>query len=210
MMDELWALVHAERAALVADLTGLDEDRWELPSSCPGWTVHDVLAHLVDSARTTRSGFVAGLVRARFDFDRLNARGVARERRVTGAATLQRLAQVATRTSGPPAPAATRLVEEIVHGEDVRRPLGVRRVYPLDAVVRALEYQARTPASFGGGRELTAAVRFAVTDADLSVGSGDEITGTALSVLLALSGRGTATGELTGPGLLSLNSPSPR
>ncbi|BBG02073.1 MULTISPECIES: maleylpyruvate isomerase family mycothiol-dependent enzyme [Pseudonocardia] len=209
-MDELWALVHAERAALVADLTGLDEDRWELPSSCPGWTVHDVVAHLVDSACTTRAGFVADLVRARFDFDRLNARGVARQRRATGAATLARLAQVATRTSGPPVDRATRLVEEIVHGEDVRRPLGVRRNHPLDAVVPALEYQARTPASFGGGRELTAVARFTATDTELSIGSGAEVTGTALALLLTLSGRATARDELAGPGLEFLISAPPR
>jgi hypothetical protein len=30
--------------------------RWEEPSLCEGWTVHDVVAHLVDTARTTRLG----------------------------------------------------------------------------------------------------------------------------------------------------------
>lgn len=42
--------------------------------------MHDVVAHLVDTAKTTRLGFVFGLARARFDFDRQNTRGVERER----------------------------------------------------------------------------------------------------------------------------------
>ncbi len=77
-MGDVWSMVHAERAALVHDLEGLDAPRWETPSLCAGWTVHDVVAHLVDTARTTRLGFAVGLVRARFDFDRQNARGVQR------------------------------------------------------------------------------------------------------------------------------------
>jgi uncharacterized protein (TIGR03083 family) len=77
-VDDVWRLVHAERAALIEDLEQLD-DGWEVPSLCPGWTVHDVVAHLVDSARATRLGFLVALARAGFDFDRQNARGVERE-----------------------------------------------------------------------------------------------------------------------------------
>ncbi|MGW7361488.1 maleylpyruvate isomerase family mycothiol-dependent enzyme, partial [Streptomyces sp. NPDC054802] len=76
-------MVHAERAALIEDLARLDDGQWGQPSLCAGWTVHDVVAHLVDTARTTRIGFMAGLARARFDFDRQNARGVERERGAT-------------------------------------------------------------------------------------------------------------------------------
>ena len=60
-MDDVWSMVHAERAALVDDLQRSDQRRWDEPSPCPGWTVHDVVAHLVDTARTTRVGFVVGL-----------------------------------------------------------------------------------------------------------------------------------------------------
>ncbi|WP_306371110.1 maleylpyruvate isomerase N-terminal domain-containing protein [Nocardiopsis sp. CC223A] len=72
--------VRAEGRALIGDLTGPPRDRWATPSLCGGWTVHDVAAHLVDSARTTRTGFVPAMPRARLDFDRLNEAGVARER----------------------------------------------------------------------------------------------------------------------------------
>ncbi len=58
--------------------------------------MHDVVAHLVDTARTTRLSFVVGLAGARFDFHRQNARGVERQ-------TLERLRKVASRRSTPPA-----------------------------------------------------------------------------------------------------------
>jgi hypothetical protein len=106
-------MVHTERAALIHDLRTLDSAQWEVPSLCEEWTVHDVVAHLVDTALTTRLGFVVGLARARFDFDRQNALGVRRQR----GASLD-----------------SRLVEEVVHGEDIRRPLGLTRSYPREAM----------------------------------------------------------------------------
>ncbi|MEU6446419.1 maleylpyruvate isomerase family mycothiol-dependent enzyme [Streptomyces sp. NPDC046979] len=207
MRNDVWPMVHAERAALIDDLAHLEEERWGQPSLCAGWTVHDVAAHLIDTARTTRLGFVVGLVRERLDFDRQNARGVERERGASPQETLQRLRQVASRRSTPPAPLDSRLVEQVVHGEDIRRPLGITRPYPPEAVVRSLRLQARTPASFGGAKELTAGIRLTAVDADLSIGDGPEVRGPALSLLLAVCGRRVALEELDGPGTDSLVAP---
>nr|WP_242613835.1 maleylpyruvate isomerase family mycothiol-dependent enzyme [Herbihabitans rhizosphaerae] len=171
---------------------------------CPGWTVHDVVAHLIDTALTTRLNFVVGMVRARFDFDRQNARGVRRERRDSPRETLERLRQVAPRTSTAPAPLDTRLVEEVLHGEDIRRPLGLTRAYPVESVARALRLQARTSASFGGAKERLAGIRLTATDTDLSIGDGAEVHGTALSLLLAVTGRPVALDQLDGPGVATL------
>lgn len=204
-MSETWALVHAERAALIHDLEGLDDDEWERASLCAGWTVHDVVAHLVDSARATRLGFVVGMARARFDFDRQNAHGVQRERGPSPHDTLDRLRQVATRRSTPPAPVDSRLVEEIVHGEDIRRVVGLTRDYPPEAVRRAIVLQARTSASFGGAKDIVARVRLVATDTDLSLGSGPEVTGPAVSLLLAICGRRVALADLDGPGVADLS-----
>jgi uncharacterized protein (TIGR03083 family) len=202
--DDVWAIVHAERAALIDDLARLEDDRWLKPSLCDGWTVHDVLAHLVDTARTTRLGFVKDLTLARFDFNRQNTRGVERERRSTPHESLERFRQVASRTSTPPAPLDSRLVEEIVHGEDIRRPLGLTRAYPAQAVARSLRLQTRTPASFGGAKELLTGLQLAATDADLTIGTGPEVNGPALSLLLAAMGRRVALGDLHGPGVARL------
>jgi len=204
MQNDVWAIVHAERHALIADLEALDDAQWEQPSLCDGWTVHDVVAHVIDSAKATRLNFLVAMARARFDFDLQNAHGVRRERGATPQHTLQRLRQAATLTSTPPAPIDTRLVEAVVHGEDIRRPLGLVRAYPQEAVVRSLKQQARTSASFGGAKELLGHVRLSATDTDLSIGDGPEVRGTALALLLALSGRLVALDELDGPGVGAL------
>lgn len=203
-MNDVWLIVHAERAALIDDLTNLTDDQWAHPSLCRDWTVHDVAAHLINNAKTTRLGIVRDMARARFNFDRQNAHGVERERGTTPSHTLARLKHVATRTSTPPAPLDSRLVEEIVHGEDIRRPLGINRVYPPEAVVRSLQYQARTPVSLGGAKQLVASVQLRATDADVSIGDGPKVHGPALSLLMAISGRESALSHLDGPGLSAL------
>jgi uncharacterized protein (TIGR03083 family) len=200
-----WSAVHAERRALADQLSGVrDADAWEQPSPCPGWSVHDVLAHLVDDARTTRLGFAARLLRARLDFDRLNADGVRQERGATPADTLSRFDAVRDRTTSAPAPAATRLVEVIVHGEDIRRPLGLRHDYPLPETARALRHQLATSTRTGGGRERAEGLTLRADDVDLVHGDGPEVTGSALALLLAVSGRPVAPTELSGPGAARL------
>jgi uncharacterized protein (TIGR03083 family) len=202
--EDVWSLVHAERAALIDDLEDIDDPRWEESSLCRAWTVHDVVAHLIHSARTTRLGFVVDMARARFDFDRQNARGVERYRGASPQESLERLRQVAPRRSTPPAPLDSRLVEEVVHGEDIRRPLGLTRAYPSEAIIRSLRLQARTPAAFGGAKEIVARIRLTAADADVSMGVGPEVNGSALSLLLALCGRRVALDDLDGPGVAAL------
>lgn len=207
-MSDIWPMVHTERAALVADLEVLDDDRWEQASLCEGWSIHDVAAHLVDTALTTRVGFLLGLARARFDFDRQNDRGVQRHRGASPRHTVTSLKQVATRTSTPPGSPDSRIVEEIVHGEDIRRPLGLVRDYPTDAVVRALNYQIGTSAAMGGAKDHVAGLQLEATDTELVIGAGEAVTGTALDLLLAVSGRPGALADLTGPGVARLGQPA--
>lgn len=203
-MSDVWPIVHAERASLIADLELLTDAQWDQPSLCDGWSVHDVVAHIIDTAMTTRLGFVFSLARAGFDFDRQNADGVRRERGPDPEATLRTLREVADRKWTPPAPMDSRIVEMVIHGEDIRRPLGVTRNYPPEAVVRALQLQARTKVGFGGAKECLDSVRVSATDSDVAVGDGPEVHGPSLSLLLALSGRRVALAELGGPGLPAL------
>lgn len=193
-------MVHDERLELVRDLEPLTSQQWRTPSLCPGWDVHDVLAHLVDTAKVTRWGFVRRMAAARFDFDRDNAVGVARERATDPARTLAELRAVLERTSGAPAAPETRLVEVFVHGEDIRRPLGISRAYPTAHVVTALRYQMRTTVKMGGGKERARGWRLVASDADVGRGAGPEVRGSAVALLLAVSGRPVGVDELTGPG----------
>lgn len=203
-MNAVWPAVHAERRALIDDLATLRPAQWETASLAAGWTVHDVAAHLVDNARTTPLGLVKAMARARFDFDRQNDQGVAAAKGASPAETLERLRQVADRTSGPPtflAALESRLVEEIAHGEDIRRPLGLTRAYPSEAVVAAIRYQAKRPEATGGAKAHAGRVTLVADDADLRLGDGPELRGPALALLMLLTGRRHALDELSGPGL---------
>ena len=66
---EVWSLVHAERRRLIDVLSTVEGTDWETPSLCPGWTVHDALAHLVDVARIGKVVFLRRMMRAKGDFD---------------------------------------------------------------------------------------------------------------------------------------------
>ncbi|WP_461190037.1 maleylpyruvate isomerase family mycothiol-dependent enzyme [Arthrobacter sp. Z4-13] len=196
----VWRTVHSERRLLTADLSELPDEQWRRPSLCPGWDVHDVLAHLVDTARTGRLSFVRDLLTARMDFDRANENGIAREKRQDPQDTINALREAADLTRTPPANLATRLVEAIVHGEDIRRPLGIAGSYPEPAVVQALTYQLRTPVSFGGGRERAAGLRLIDRKSGTAWGQGADVEADPLDLLLAVSGRRVDRKSLKGSG----------
>lgn len=205
-MTEIWETVHQERAALARDLAGLPAESWTTPSLCAGWTVHDVLAHLVHDARTTKFSFAVELARARFNFDRANQMGVERERRATPSETLAAFEDAAPRTTSAPAPMASRFVEIIVHGEDIRRPLGIHHEYPTKAIIAALEYQLATAGSMGGSKERSAGLTLTATDSAWTTGSGPIVHGTGLDLLLALTGRAAGLDGLIGDGVEALSS----
>lgn len=200
MAEDIWPMIHAERQALADDLTNLTDSQWETPSLCTEWTVHQVLAHLLSAARMTPPRFFARFAGAGFNFDRFAARQVARESAAGPAATLAAFRNVRDRRSAPPGPKDTWLGEAFVHGEDIRRPLGLRGSYPADGVVRALRLYARSNTIIGG-RDRVAGLTLRATDADAVIGSGPLVEGSAISLLLAASGRKSALSELTGPGV---------
>lgn len=144
------------------------------------------------------------MLAARGDFDRQNANGVAAAKGATPDETLARLRAVVDRRTGPPtwlAALDSRLVEEIAHGEDIRRPLGLVRDYPVESVVPAIRYQASTRNAFGGAKALAERVTLVADDADLRLGDGPEVRGPALELLMLVTGRQPREGSLTGPGL---------
>ncbi|BBE22783.1 hypothetical protein MN0502_16660 [Arthrobacter sp. MN05-02] len=203
-MTSDWQTVHQERRALAEDLASLTPQEWATASLCEGWDVHDVVAHLTGSARTTRRRFWWSLIRAGLSFDRANAREVAAERAPSPAETLQRFESTITSTEAPPGPLTTRLIEIVVHGEDIRRPLGIRRPAMPPELRDTLAYLARDHLS--GGRKRLTGLELVATDGGFTIGSGQTVQGPALSLLLAASGRPVALQDLQGPGLALLHS----
>jgi hypothetical protein len=94
----------------------------------------------------------------------------------------------------PPDP----LVDMLVHGQDIVRPLGRTRPTAPDRVSAALAHVAGSSFYCVGKR--FAGLRFVATDLDWSTGSGDEVRGPGGQLLVLLTGRPAGLDGLEGPG----------
>lgn len=196
---DVWADVHVERGALVEDLVRLEPEQWEVASLCEGWAVRDVVAHLAATAVLSQRGFAREFLRAGFSVDRIVRRQVAAGRRHAPTDLLKALRASVRSTACPPLPTITRLIEIVVHGEDIRRPLGLRRAYSTEHMGAAVAYMARDRLS--GGKRRLAGLQLVGTDVDFTVGDGLVVEGPAVSVLVAACGRRVALPDLSGPGV---------
>jgi uncharacterized protein (TIGR03083 family) len=204
---DIWPVIWAERKALAADLRTLDEDRWSMPSLCSQWTVRDVVAHMTATAKITPVAFFPKLLLSGFSLTRLQAKDISTERGGSPADTLAGFEAVTTSVRHPPGPAETMLGETIVHAEDIRSPLAIHHDYPTDAVARAADFFAGSNLIIGAKRRI-AGLTLRATDADWSHGSGPEVSGPVLALVMAMTGRKTAAGKLTGQGVPTLQARS--
>jgi uncharacterized protein (TIGR03083 family) len=200
MAESIWPTIHAERQALADDLTGLSPQQWQTRSLSADWTVHEVLAHLVAAAKMTPLKFFPGLAGVGFDFHKYMAKLVALEAAGGPEATLANFRAVRSRETSPPAPGTTWLGEAFVHGEDIRRPLGIAHSYPLPALTRVITYYSKLNALLGAKRRI-AGVTLKATDTDFSLGSGPVMEGPAIALLMVTAGRKAFLEDLSGPGV---------
>jgi uncharacterized protein (TIGR03083 family) len=204
-MTDIWPLVHAERAALADDLANLTAEQWRTPSLCARWTVQDVLAHQIGSAEMNPPKFIVKMIGAGFNFANFADKEIAKQSEGGPEATLARFREVKDRTSAPPGPKVTWLGEAIVHSEDIRRPLGIKREYPIDAVIQVLDFYKKSNTLIGTKSRI-AGLTLKATDADWTYGSGPLVEGPALSLVLAGTGRKAASDDLSGDGVATLRS----
>jgi uncharacterized protein (TIGR03083 family) len=201
--ESIWPTIHAERKALADDLSELTAEQWATPSLCEAWNVHEVLAHQLSAAKMTPPKFFGKFAAAGFKFDNYVAKEVAVEGAGGPAATLAAFRSAEPRETAPPGPKETWLGESFVHGEDIRRPLGIERAYPLPEVARTITFYANSNPIIGGKRRV-AGLTLKATDIDFSIGSGPVVEGPAISLLLATAGRKSALDDLSGPGVETL------
>lgn len=198
---DLWPLIFAERAALAEDLAALADERWDTPSLCAGLTVREVLAHLTAGASDNPLVWFAGVLRHRFDFDANVAQRLAKRLGDRPADTLEQFRAVRTSRTKAPIPVGAMLGEIVVHGEDIRRPLGIVRAHPAEVLERVARFYAGSDLmlpSATRARDL----RLRAVDGSFDVGSGPEVTGPLIALIMALTGRDDYLAELGGPGLV--------
>ncbi len=204
---DTWPAIHAERRALAADLQTMTGDQWDTPSLCSNWTVRDVLAHMTSAATLTPPSFFGKLISSGFSFDKVQEGGVAAQRGSSPAETLAHFEGVVDSVKHPPGPNTTWLGEVIVHSEDIRRPLGIKHSYPTDAVVAVAHFYQGSNMLIGSKRRISG-LTLQATDAGWSHGTGPEVAGPILSLVLAMTGRTAALDDLTGDGVATLRTRS--
>jgi uncharacterized protein (TIGR03083 family) len=202
---DVWPAIHSERKALAADLQVLTDDRWATRSLCNEWTVRDVLAHMTATAQITPTGFFPKLIGSGFSLTKLQAKDIARVEGSSPADTLAGFQAIIETTTGPPGPSATMLGESIVHAEDIRRPLGITHAYETDALVQVADFYKGSNLLIGAKRRI-AGLSLRATDTSWSHGSGPEISGPMIAIVMAMTGRSAALADLSGDGVATLRS----
>lgn len=197
----MMALAHDERADLAAYLRTLSDEDWHAPSLCHGWSVKDVVAHVVSYEELGALGVLKRLARGRFVH--ANEVGVREFAPYTPAELLDFLhahlnPQGLTAGFG----GMIGLIDGTVHHQDIRRALGHTRTVPTERLERILPLVPRNP-RLGAGKRVKG-LRLRATDLAWQHGDGPEVVGTGEALLMAMTGRRTATSDLTGPGLATL------
>jgi uncharacterized protein (TIGR03083 family) len=204
---DYWPVIQAERKALAADLDGISEAAWATESICSGWTVRDLVAHMTATSKLSGASFFPKLMGSGLSLKKLQAKDIARERGSSGPQALSRFNAQVDSTGKPPGPVETMLGEVLIHSEDIRRPLGIRHDYPMDALVDAADFYKGSNLILGTKRRI-AGLELHATDVYWSHGDGPPVEGPMLSLLLAMTGRSAATDDLTGDGVTILRSRS--
>lgn len=188
-----------ERRDLLELLRNLDEPDWDAPTLCTGWTVRDVVAHIVSYDGVGPAGLIKRFVQGRLWLSEINQVSLSALRDRPPAELIQAV-EDNLRPSGLTAGFGGRiaLTDGLIHQQDIRRPLDVPRHVPPDRLREALDFARFAPVIRGAWN--VRGVRLIASDIDWSFGAGPEARGTGEAVLMTLAGRASVAQELTGPG----------
>jgi uncharacterized protein (TIGR03083 family) len=194
------ALATAERRDLADLLETLTDDEWVASSLCDGWSVRDVVAHVVSYEELSTVGLVLRMGRAVGRAGQANAIGLRELADATPADLLTQL-RAHLRPTGLTAGFGGRigLTDALIHHQDIRRPLDRPRTVPGERVLVALDMAMRAPTL--PSRKKVKGLRLVATDVDWTTGDGPEIAGSGEALLMAIAGRYAALDDLEGNGL---------
>lgn len=189
---------------MLATFEHLGDEDWATPSLCEGWTVRDVLAHLVLAARPPVGRYAAAFVRAKGSFDGANhALAVVDAGRPVTDLLAHYRSVLADRFAPPGWPRAAPLSDIVLHSLDVRVPLGLPSIRPSARYVPVMDLLF-SPARRPFTRRRRPAVRWVATDHPWAHGEGEEVRGDIADLALAAAGRGARLDRLDGEGLPKL------
>lgn len=208
---DVWDGIDAQRRTLCDLLETLTPKQWTTTSLCPEWTVGEVAAHLVADHTVTTRRFLATLVRTRGSVDAANNLLTAEEAARPPRELVADLRRHAENRYVPPGLGVGAVITEMfLHGQDIRVPLGLVDPLPVECWSPVLDFLVSRRARIGyfvSGR--LPRLHYRATDLDWSCGTGEEVSGPAAALALAVSGRAAHLDQLSGPGALALQARIP-
>jgi uncharacterized protein (TIGR03083 family) len=204
--DDYWAAVTAVRLEIADLLETLSAEELEAQSLCTQWRVRDVAGHLALVPTITTWQLLSVAPRAGFNMHRMNTLLARRAGSAPTDSIVTKLRRhAADQRTARVLNVADSLFDVVVHSQDIARPLGRTLTVPADYTRAGLERVWTMGWPFNAKKKL-AGLRLIATDTDWAVGDGPEVTGSAMALLLLLTGRtATATTELHGAGVLQLS-----
>ncbi|WP_424186348.1 maleylpyruvate isomerase family mycothiol-dependent enzyme [Actinokineospora sp. G85] len=195
-----------ERVEFADFLASLDPAQWDVPSLCAGWSVRDVVTHVVSFEGMRPLGVVGLVARNGFSLSRANQARMDE----TAAEPAVLVDRVRTRPAGVMRAlgGTIALVDGLIHHQDVRRALGLPRVIPRDRLRTTLKAALKAPPIGAGPR--AKGLRIVAEDLDWTRGEGPEVRGPGEALLMAFAGRSHALPDLSGPGVAVLRGRMPR
>ncbi|WP_336704998.1 maleylpyruvate isomerase family mycothiol-dependent enzyme [Micrococcus terreus] len=201
--DRVWQAVREGRARLAADLEHLTQEQWHCRSHSAAWTVEQTLAHLTAGASLGRLAWLRSMIGARFNADVHNQRRLEEHLGRTPHETWQRFAAVVDSRVEPARTTWAWLGEVIVHGTDIRSPLGIDSAPDAEAVTYVAQHFAERDFAVHSST-MVEELELAATDAPFHHGQGPRVEGPVLDLLMVMSGRSAFLPNLTGPGVPTL------
>jgi uncharacterized protein (TIGR03083 family) len=205
--DAAWAAIDTQRLRIAALLDDLDPEAWAHRSLCSGWTVRDVAAHLTLQQTGLRE-VLAEVVRhpAPKSLNRSIHDWACRKAAVPTSQLISEIRGMAGSCRHDVGLTYKEtLIDILVHGQDIARPLGRRVDSDPEAAAVAGSRVWSKAFMFNAQRRLRG-LRLSATDTDWSVGAGDDVTGRMIDLLLLLTGRPAALPRLGGAGAQRLAS----
>lgn len=204
--EHVFAAVADQRRSIATFIDGLDTNQLVTASLCAGWDVKTVAAHLVSDFAdgfwgSMASGLRHGSINRGID-------ALARRRAQAPAAEIAEMLRrhADYRLSPPVTGPLCGLTDVLVHGADMRIPLGLPHRPDRHHVARVLDFlTGPTQLGFFPRRRLRG-IALHDDDTGRTWGRGDLIRGPGAAVMLAICGRTVAFDRLTGPGLPVLKS----
>lgn len=174
------------------------------PSLCRGWSVRDVLGHLVAPLMAGLPSLIAAVVRNGGSPDRANtalARAAARKP-VSELTTLLRH-HATTRVRAPGVGPMGQMADGCIHLRDCARPLGRSDDVSIEDWEMVLSWMVGGVPGLVSRKQL-GGLLLETTDSSWRWGQGLRVAGPSEALAMAVAGRVSVLGELEGPGVVRL------